>query len=282
MIVGPDGKTIKSPRYDGTGPQIVAAFLVFGSMRASTFECSSTLISAGILSGWAVMTSTLLPSARNKIVTNILENFPSMTHILFVDDDMGDFNPDHVKKLVEADVDVIAPLMVRRYPPFQPVCNPLGGPKVLIEEIQKDPPGILECEHVGTGVLLVKRKVFETCAMKVDLVASDPHNEWFTMDRYEDPEQLHKLWKESKILPNIRETNERDLALIRFTLAQYKRFDMRGEDVFFSHLVRRNGMKIYVHMGVQISHLGTYPFHIGHWVQNMKDKGSINVRPDNT
>jgi len=264
MIIGPDGKPIGGTS-DGTGPKIVAAFLVFDSMKASTFECAMNLVSSGILCGWSVIRSTLLPTARNIVTTKLLENFPDATHILYLDDDMADFNENHIKSLVNADKDIIAPLMVRRMPPFQPVCNPLGGPDKLLEEIQKPKPQPLECEHVGTGILLAKTSVMRRIPIHTSNSA-EPHDEWFTMDRYDEADKIAAGLPSAEMSPK---------SIVEYTLKQHKTYDMRGEDVYFCNRARSKGAHVWVHAGCQVSHLGSTPFHVGHWINALKQEGKI-------
>jgi len=303
MIVGPDNKPIKGTQ-DGTSkpPIVIGAFLVYNSIQAPTFECAMNIAGSGCLAGWIVVQSVILPTARNLAFQQISEHFPDYEYILFMDHDMAGISEVHIAKLVKTmrdnpDIGVIAPLMVRRNPPFSPVCNPIdsngnGVAQLLFDELNKSDPGFIECEHVGTGVMLVRREVIENTAIEVNN-CEDPHKEWFTMDRYpytwhpdEDIKRLQELYLKELYNNDNNDNgdrlfNNKDFVkrLYEASLEEFYSHDMRGEDVFFCNRVRDKGYKVYVHCGVQIAHLGHFPFHIGHHIQEMQNEGKIKVTP---
>lgn len=99
----------------------------------------------------------LIHQNRENIAKEFLKS--DSTHLLFVDSDMV-FKTDDVRTLIKRDKDIIGAS-----------CNmkaevPVTTVKIHDEE-GKDvskimPDGLLECYAVGTGFMLVARKVFET------------------------------------------------------------------------------------------------------------------------
>lgn len=75
----------------------------------------------------------------------------------FVDDDHA-FAPDVILRLLTADVDIVAPLVLRRQQPFAPVA-------CLDDEVLdlSDQPGegLLEVDHTGSSGMLIRRSVIE-------------------------------------------------------------------------------------------------------------------------
>lgn len=84
--------------------------------------------------------------------------------IWFVDDDHT-FEPDLLMKLLAHNVDVVQPLILRRYAPFGPVHM---GPQVEGSQAhwqyalrKDDPKGLMEVHAVGSGCCLIKKKVLD-------------------------------------------------------------------------------------------------------------------------
>jgi hypothetical protein len=91
--------------------------------------------------------------ARNGLCQDFILN-SDCTHILFVDVDIR-FLPEHVKRLVDADVDIIGALYAAKQLNHRWIMTELPGvPFDASKGVQK----VYEC---GTGLKLVSRKVFE-------------------------------------------------------------------------------------------------------------------------
>jgi hypothetical protein len=77
--------------------------------------------------------------------------------VWFVDDDHA-FQPDILRRLLTHDVDIIAPLVLRRHQPFLPVA-------CLDDEVldlsQHPEEGLLEVDHTGSSGMLIRRHVIE-------------------------------------------------------------------------------------------------------------------------
>lgn len=96
---------------------------------------------------------SLVCRARNSLSAEFLQS--DCTHLLFIDSDLI-FSPEHVRRLVAHDKDLVAGF----YPKKQEgalnwVCN------AKLEPTQADQSGLQEVRYMGTGFMLVKRRVFE-------------------------------------------------------------------------------------------------------------------------
>jgi glycosyltransferase involved in cell wall biosynthesis len=100
---------------------------------------------------------TMIDTARNLIVTKALEDV-STEYILMIDDDMT-FDPDFLMKLIAHDVDIVAGLAFKRTPDYHP-CVYKRKPETD-EYVPILPNVFQEVDIVGTGGILIKRKVFE-------------------------------------------------------------------------------------------------------------------------
>ena len=84
------------------------------------------------------------------------------THQFWLDADI-EFEPDDVAKLWNLDADIaVAFYCMKR--PDQPLSAWKGGKLVQIDDSMTDP---FEVDYAGTGFMLIKRKVVETLATKV-------------------------------------------------------------------------------------------------------------------
>jgi hypothetical protein len=95
--------------------------------------------------------------ARNEIVKRTLGEY-----LLMVDPDMTFYSKD-VKKLLAEGRDIMAGLFFQKRPPFQPLLFNLNETKHMYDPIfdYKDNE-IISVDAVGTGFMMIKRKVFQT------------------------------------------------------------------------------------------------------------------------
>lgn len=102
--------------------------------------------------------------ARNEITAAALA-MPSVTHLLWIDDDMT-FRPDYAARLLAHDLPVVGGLCFNRRSPYHPVLAKSWHPGSGLEEGYGwiyDPPhsGLIEVDGTGGAFLLVRREVFE-------------------------------------------------------------------------------------------------------------------------
>ena len=77
----------------------------------------------------------------------------------FLDDD-HDFTPDLLPRLLLRDVDIVAPVVLSKVPPFSPVCYRDIGDPIPLSELPNDE--LVEVAATGTAGMLIRRRVFDT------------------------------------------------------------------------------------------------------------------------
>lgn len=109
----------------------------------------------------SITANAMVHSARNQMAKEMLAT--SMSHILFLDDDMT-LPPDALEMMIQDDKDIVGALAFTRRPPIQPTCY---------KSVTKDGVGVyrnihnypkntvFEVDATGGACLLVKREVFE-------------------------------------------------------------------------------------------------------------------------
>ena len=118
---------------------------------------------AAPLQPFRVYTNLILTSGsgiaelRNIMVQNALDN-PETTHILFVDDDQM-FPADSIHQLARHDLPIVAANIVRKESNPRTNAKKIGSTDCLYT--LPDSTGLEEVEFVGTGMMLIKREVFE-------------------------------------------------------------------------------------------------------------------------
>jgi hypothetical protein len=101
-----------------------------------------------------------VPHNRNEIVSTFQGDW-----LLMIDDDQL-FTPDLAMRLLrrldQPRVDVVVPLILRRGPPHEPVLELLPtGATELVRVKLTDESGLLPVYAAGTGIVLIRRRVFE-------------------------------------------------------------------------------------------------------------------------
>lgn len=96
-----------------------------------------------------------IPANQNQLVDSLLDSDAS--HLLIMGDDHV-FAPDLLNRLLDHDVDLVAPVCVRRFPPYLPTAFQDDRP-ILLSDYPDG--GLAEVDMVGSAGLLAKREVFE-------------------------------------------------------------------------------------------------------------------------
>lgn len=112
--------------------------------------------------GYPIMASgSGIAQNRNTLVQRALNN-EDLTHVLFVDDDQM-FPADTIHRLMAHDKDIIGANIVRKESNPRTNARDLNG--VDCVWTSKGSIGIQEVDYVGTGLILIKKEVFETLGM---------------------------------------------------------------------------------------------------------------------
>ena len=195
-----------------TASIMVATPAYNGQVHAVYTNCLLKLFAACIQRGigfsFAHTTSqSLIPMARNELADYFLQS--DCSHLLFIDGDMG-FDADQVLRMLEADVEVIGAICPQKKVNWRAIKQAvLDNPSIDVthlaqlgatyktfqplngEPIYLDAP--LEVEHIGTGIMFIKRSAFEGVQAHVPLV--DGKHQYFEAKVHDDgrllSEDLH-------------------------------------------------------------------------------------------
>ena len=121
------------------------------------YRVASSLIALKIFEGTKIiwLPRVMIDTSRNEIVNKTLED-PSYEYLLFLDDDMI-FPPDMLEKLLARDEDIVGVQAFKRREMFDPCVYKFKDNKYHPALINK----FCEVDAIGTGILLIKTKVFQ-------------------------------------------------------------------------------------------------------------------------
>jgi hypothetical protein len=185
----------------------------------------SVLREHGINAQYSLLTGTQIAVNRERLVREFLKT--NCPYFIFIDADMT-FTPADILDLLASDVDIVSGLYRYRVPIKHdlPVhCFRYTNGKPV--NTDKNAPALQECGFVPTGILLIKRTVFETLYKKHEYLFDQGFRDtlWF--------QKLFTGMPEDKILS-----------------------EFEAEDVHFSKLCIDAGIKLYVKVAVRAGHIG--------------------------
>lgn len=193
---------------------------------------------------------SLITRARNAIASNFMDT--DATHLLFVDADIG-FQPDQVMRMIDADKDIICGIYPSKAINWNSVANAVraGVPDHKLEHFtgtwvvnMKDYDGSatvdvnkpFEIWNGGTGMMLIKREVFEKLKGKVP---SYRVNE-------ADPMMAAKQGQQ---IPEFFATSIDPVSGV-----------LLSEDYHFCRIWREAGGSVWAAPWMELNHVGTYIF----------------------
>lgn len=162
-----------------------------------------------------------LDQTRNHIVREFLEKTDA-EYLIMVDSDLA-FDFDAMAKMIKADVPVVGGAYPYRSYEKEgfPISIKLNEEGIPIGDRQK---GLIECKFIPTGLMVTKRSVFKTLS-----------------EKYQD---LHDGAGEFQFFST-------------GTLFKSEgNYDYYGEDVYFSEICNRAGIKVYVKPDIGFVHIG--------------------------
>lgn len=150
--------------------------------RFSMFGVSLTglQLPEGSYVGWQI--GEPIAGNCNRLVRTVLERDHEWLWL------MGDdhaFEPNLLHRLLERDVDIVVPLCLKRWPPFEPVIfsELAGGLRRCVDLDDYPDGGLIEVHSAGSGGMLIRRRVFEQL--------DDP---WFETGRVRSDELAEDLY----------------------------------------------------------------------------------------
>jgi hypothetical protein len=189
-------------------------------------QTASLLQSNGLAVQYALEQSSYIAVNREKLVRRFLKTDCKM--FLFVDTDKA-FTAMDVLALLSADVDVVSALYryrAKELPGAIPHCFRTPEGKVIDTESTE----LQECGFLPTGMLMIRRSVFERMYRQHDHI-------------------FDQGFKDTSWFQAMFEYSDDDLQA-----------GFEGEDICFSRLWRDMGGKLYVKADVKVGHIGTFNY----------------------
>jgi hypothetical protein len=192
---------------------------------------------------------------RNKIVKEFLDG--PYTDLVFVDADLW-FDHDAIEKLLKPNVEVIGGAYPYRELDDKgyPVEIKLDKNKFPVADLKN---GLIECEHLPTGLLRIQRSAIKKLAMKYPhMVDANGMLQLFRTgqtDMYEAA--VSRLCEEVRRLRDPQPMSEQKADPDN----PYEGLDSRyfGEDVYFCKMCNRSGIKVWCDPSIKFVHYGTLP-----------------------
>ena len=185
----------------------------------------------GITVQYSLLTGTQIACNRERLVREFMDT--QYPYLMFIDSDMT-FTAVDILNMLTSNVDVVSALYRFRMPVKHNIpihCfRYLNGKPVRVDE---DAPELQECGFVPTGMLLIKRTVFEKLYQTHKYLFNQgfADTQWF--------QNLYTDLPEDKILS-----------------------EFESEDVYFSKIWREAGGKMYVKVSVKAGHIGEHEYKI--------------------
>lgn len=162
--------------------------------------------------------------ARSQMATSCLNG--NFTHLLFIDDDMG-FAADLAYRLLVENVDIVAVPYRRKQRDLK--YNIRHGVRV---KYIPDRPYMIAVESIATGMMMIKRGVFEKLSKKV------------AEFRYNDKGEKGFLFFSHELVDD----------------EMVGGVSYMGEDYNFCRIARENGFDVWAYVDEPIAHIGNYAF----------------------
>jgi hypothetical protein len=236
-------------------PKVLIATPMYGGMCTGTYTGSILQIYKKFNElGWDVdvaylMNHSIITKARNTLSNIML--YSDFTHLLFIDADVC-VKPEDVVKMVEANKAVIGGLYPLKEINWERVAQGArdGVPAKHLSEIASGFVfnvhegdslkltgnfGLREVKHVGTGYMLIKKRVFEKLS---EVVPSYINNQKVNFFGIEEPDQTKEFFA--------------------FSITENGKY--LSEDYYFCDKWLSLGEKIYLAEWAYATHTGTYVF----------------------
>ena len=212
-----------------TKPSIYIAMPCYDSVKIGTMvsivQLIQQLAKSGVAVGINTMKSPLIHQARNYLTSLFLTT--EYTHMLFVDSDV-EFKPEAILRMLVADKDICTT-------PYRAKSQDItkyvyGG--IELEKNAKLEAGMVELKTGPTGLMLIKRKVFER------IIKNHP-----------------ELKIKNAVLPKPGKDHEYYYNFFDFA---FKDGYSVGEDVSFCRLAKDSFFRIYANTESETRHHGAY------------------------
>jgi len=237
---------METKKQEKIKPSVFIAMPCYDSVKINTmlsiFQLIQHLGTSKVEVGINTMKSPLIHQARNYLTSVFLTT--EYTHLLFIDSDV-EFQPEAGLRMLVADKDIITTPYRAKNPDIATHTYTVKFPDPKVIPIL--PGGLVEIEAGPTGLMLIKRTVFEKIIKnRPDLKIKNSVNQ-----ALKETEKSHSLY--------------------------YNFFDFAfedgytwGEDVSFCKLARKEGFKLYANTESPTAHRGEYAW-VGKFGDSLKD-----------
>lgn len=222
--------------------------------------------------GMHISAGSLLPIVRNNIVFGLKKFRNDYTHLIMVDSDVIGLTHDHIKRMVEHDVPIVAPLVFLREKDCRPACEADDEYKAVYDELDKPEPGLVPRQWVGTGCICIKWGVLEDMAIECERTDGGPAFQWFRSRNCERV-SWRRDWQEAvdvgvrTLVDAVADAKNDDNDLLGKMADVVNQAWMEGrdiwnggrqmgEDVEFGLRAGAKGYESFIDCGIQLGHLG--------------------------
>lgn len=194
----------------------------------SVTRTQSMCLMNGIPCIWADLPGDpYLPKARNRLASQFLTDYPTATHLFFIDDDIG-WSEEAVAKFILRDEDVLCGVYPKKSDALDFPVEMLLSDGKLIEK-----NGLYRAGLAATGFMCIRRSVLERCA--------EESGTYPEVDANGKTIWCWDLFRTGWI------PNEPGSKVGRWW----------GEDYFFSFMCRALGFEVWIDPDLEFSHTGT-------------------------
>lgn len=235
----PKSVFIATPMYGG---------MCHGSYAKSLFNTMKFLLDKGIEVHFRDMYNNSIITEARDLLTQMFLN-SDCDYLFFIDADQS-FKPEDVLQMIEEDKDIIGGVVPKKRINWELVnqASLNGVPAEILNKFtgdfnlsllpdQEQPNNFsksFEVSHIGTGMMIIKRSVFEKLK---DSVKSYSYG-GFGVQGINPGDRVYQYWA----------SNVSDEGLLM------------GEDVGFCYMWRKLGGKVYAAPYVKTTHVGSYEF----------------------
>ncbi len=249
-------------------PQIVTAVCAYRYIESGCVTNLLELSMERVCTSFLIVEDTIVAHGRNHAVNLTYQKVPNFTHILFVDADQCYFNGDSVRKLVQADKDIISGITVMRSGDHRLTLDPLEDHVGVTDQV-------IEVRSTGFFFTLVKRRVFDALA---DYVENQPNfRTWFSTERSprmafsQEMDAFLRGLGEKVSSGNITSTKALEEA-VQFGQKAHLHTMLIGEDIGFCRRAKEAGFRVFAHAGVRLGHIGNKIYHPNEYYESLVSK----------
>jgi glycosyltransferase involved in cell wall biosynthesis len=220
-----------------------------GSVEPDTQQCLDHLIHYNLQAKRKIIvrkpTSSLIGENRNLCIKEAIEK--GAEYVLFIDTDMI-FPPDAIQRLQMHNKPIVSAVAVTKGYPYKPNLYKKISDVGWTPIIRGLAGGhLLKVDCVGGAFMLIRVK---------DIKDIPPP--WFA----QPPVLQHVIWDEVRRLWDEQGVNQKEVCekIVNLYRMHRKQEASLGEDYYFSEVLRRHDVPIYVDTGLKIGHIGKYIF----------------------